>query len=99
MEHFNKLTPAELERLALLMEEMGEAQQIIGKVLRHGYENYHPDDVEKTSNRTLLATEMGHVYAAMQLMVIPQDISGVIIEWSRSKKREKAQRWMHHQQD
>ena len=33
---FNGLTPAEAERLALLMEECGEVVQIIGKVLRHG---------------------------------------------------------------
>jgi hypothetical protein len=54
MDHFNRLTPAEAERLALLLEELGEAQQIIGKILRHGYESYHPDDPE-TTNRTLLA--------------------------------------------
>jgi len=94
---FNQLSPAQAERLALLMEEMGEAQQIIGKILRHGYDNYHPRDPEKTTNRTLLATEMGHVYCAMQLLVIPQDISGLIIELSRSEKREKVQQWMHHQ--
>lgn len=95
--HFNGLTPGEAERLALLLEEMGEAQQIIGKVLRHGYQSYHPDDPEKTTNRALLAKEMGHVYAAMQLMVIQQDISGMLIEWSRSEKRGKVGRWMHHQ--
>jgi hypothetical protein len=91
------LTPAETERLALLMEEMGEAQQMIGKILRHGYESYHPDDPEKTTNRSLLAREMGHVWAAMQLMIIPQDISGNIIEWSRAEKRETVKRWLHHQ--
>lgn len=36
MEHFNQLSPAEAERLALLSEELGEAQQAIGKILRHG---------------------------------------------------------------
>ena len=34
---FNELSPAEVERLAILAEEMGEAIQVIGKVLRHGY--------------------------------------------------------------
>lgn len=33
-DHFNGLTPAEAERLALLLEELGEAQQAIGKILR-----------------------------------------------------------------
>lgn len=36
-EPFNDLSNAELERLALLLEELGEAQQVIGKILRHGY--------------------------------------------------------------
>lgn len=98
MEHFNKLRPAEAERLAILMEEMGEAQQIIGKILRHGYDSYHPADPEKTSNRTLLATEMGHVWCATQMLVIPQDISGMILEFSRGEKHEKVKRWTHHQQ-
>ena len=42
MKHFNQLTPAEAERLALLLEELGEAQQAIGKILRHGYASTHP---------------------------------------------------------
>jgi hypothetical protein len=41
-QHFNGLTPAEAERLALLAEECGEVIQAIGKVLRHGYESRHP---------------------------------------------------------
>lgn len=42
-QHFNQLTPAEAERLALLAEECGEVIQAIGKILRHGYESRHPD--------------------------------------------------------
>jgi hypothetical protein len=37
---FNQLTDAEAERLALLAEECGEVVQVIGKILRHGYESY-----------------------------------------------------------
>ena len=37
------LTLSRLERLALLLEELGEAQQVIGKILRHGYDSRHPD--------------------------------------------------------
>lgn len=59
MDHYNKLTPAETERLAHLLEELGEAQQIIGKILRHGYDNYHPDDPNKTTNRSMLAADKG----------------------------------------
>ena len=35
---FNKLSDAETERLAILAEEMGEAQQAIGKIIRHARE-------------------------------------------------------------
>jgi hypothetical protein len=94
---FNKLSPAEAERLSFLMEEMGEALQIIGKIFRHGYDNYHPDDPEKTCNRILLSKELGHVYCALQLLVIPQDISGFILEMSRADKRKSVKKWMHHQ--
>lgn len=34
---FNGLSPAEVERLALLAEECGEVIQTVGKILRHGY--------------------------------------------------------------
>lgn len=34
---FNQLTNAQAERLHILLEELGEAQQAIGKILRHGY--------------------------------------------------------------
>lgn len=49
---FNELNPAQVELLALLAEEMGEAIQAIGKVLRHGYESYHP--VTEDGNRESL---------------------------------------------
>ena len=97
MAHFNQLKPAEAERLALLLEEMGEAQQVIGKILRHGYDSCHPDDREKTSNRALLAKEIGHVFAATLMLLKCQDISGEILDRSRQEKREKVKQWMHHQ--
>mgnify|MGYP000267583300 CR=1 FL=1 len=97
MKHYNQLTPAEDERLALLLEEMGEAQQVIGKILRHGYENYHPDDPKRTSNRVLLAQELGHVFAATQMLAVPEDIDEIVLEWSRQEKLEKGKKWMRHQ--
>lgn len=66
MEHFNQLTPAEAERLALLAEECGEVIRAIGKVLRHGYENTHPDG--GPTNREALESECGDVYHAMLRM-------------------------------
>lgn len=64
MEHFNRLTPAEAERLALLAEECGEVIQAIGKVLRHGFESTHPDG--GPTNRESLERECGDVYHARE---------------------------------
>lgn len=51
------MTEAELERLAMLSEECGEIVQIIGKIIRHGYFSYHPDE-PTVSNKTLLENEI-----------------------------------------
>lgn len=52
MKFSNNLSDAELERLAYLAEECGEVQQIIGKIIRHGYESYSPNDPEKQLTET-----------------------------------------------
>jgi hypothetical protein len=67
MKHFNQLTPAQAERLAMLAEECGEVIQIVGKILRHGYESYHPANPRLT-NRDLLAKELRDVNAVLQVM-------------------------------
>lgn len=97
MKHFNELTPGEAERLALLLEEMGEAQQIIGKVLRHGYECYSPDDPARTTNRRLLEKELGDVLAAFDLIVTAQDIEASRVEAHRAQKHLKVRQYLHHQ--
>ena len=66
-EHFNKLSPAEAERLAMLAEECGEIIQVVGKILRHGYESYHPQNPHET-NRDLLANEVCDLLAVVQMM-------------------------------
>ena len=55
-DHFNGLTPAEAERLAMLAEECGEVIQMVGKILRHGYDSYHPAD-PNTTNKQLLGRD------------------------------------------
>lgn len=67
MQQLNQLTPAEAERLALLAEEMGEAVQAIGKILRHGYESRHPDG--GPTNREVLEREVTDVFFAANLLV------------------------------
>lgn len=69
------LTNAELERLAMLSEEAGEITQIIGKILRHGYESFHPARPQET-NRALLTREVCDLRAIYSLMVHEGDFLG-----------------------
>ena len=95
MNHFNKLTPAEAERLALLAEECGELVQAIGKVLRHGYENHHPDG--GPTNRQAVERECGDVYHAIFKLVAALDITGHGLAESAGHKARNVSRYMHHQ--
>lgn len=40
------LTPAQAERLEMLAEEAAEVVQACTKILRHGYDSYHPDHLD-----------------------------------------------------
>ena len=96
--HFNKLSPAESERLALLIEEMAETQQIACKILRHGYASYNPDECGPT-NRGLLEKEIGHAQAAISMMQSAGDIIANTVEHYKDKKLESVKQWLHHQED
>lgn len=96
MGNFNKLTSAETERLALLLEELGEAQQAIGKILRHGYESKNPDDVNSITNRQALEREIGDVIASVQLMEQASDLSSITISERVEVKLEKVKLYFHH---
>lgn len=95
MEHFNKLTPAEAERLAMLAEEAGEIVQIVGKILRHGYDNHHPDNPAVT-NRKLLEKEINDLVTVITMMegeIAP--IYGMDTEALIKRKL----RYAHHQEE
>jgi len=94
MEHFNRLTPAEAERLALLAEEMGEAIQAIGKVLRHGYESTHPEG--GPTNREELEHECGDVRHAMIRLCDAGDLDKQRIHDCADMKAKTVSRYMHH---
>ena len=73
MDHFNKLTPAEAERLAILAEECGEVIQVIGKILRHGYDSYHPDQQGtkpelRFTNRKALGAELCDLFSVADII-------------------------------
>ena len=95
--HFNDLTPAEDERLAYLMEECGEAIQIIGKIMRHGYESYNPHKPELGSNRSLLQNELGDVLRAIRMLADAGDLDRRALD--QLEMRDPPQQYMHHQND
>lgn len=101
MQHFNKLTPAEAERLAMLAEECGEVVQVIGKILRHGYESYHPKDLFNgypkpgaETNRDLLANEVCDLLAVVQMMEADFNVGGGLDPDNAIAKK---MRFAHHQ--
>lgn len=93
----NELTAAETERLSILAEEMGEAIQAIGKILRHGYESYNPYDPEHTTNREVLEKEMGDVADALLRLEDNNDIDGEMVEHHMVAKGLKIEKYLHHQ--
>ncbi|QBJ04542.1 nucleoside triphosphate pyrophosphohydrolase [Pseudomonas phage Lana] len=99
--HFNELTPAQAERLAILAEEMGEAIQIIGKILRHGYDSFNPDSLDIRTNRQYLHDELTDVEAAITM--IGRDIPELYSEPAHDKAVNLAMlkklSWSHHQGD
>ncbi len=92
---FNKLTPAEVERLALLAEEMGEAIQAIGKILRHGFALHHPDG--GPTNREMLERECGDVLCLIDFLCIAGDMKHDRVISGRYRKAVTMQPYLHHQ--
>ena len=98
-EHFNKLTPAEDERLALLIEECGEVIQIAAKILRHGYSSVNPllPEEDQVQNRNALEKELGHVMNAIYFLADSGDVHYVMVDEERRKKARSIAKWLHHQ--
>jgi len=95
---YSKVSPAELERLAMLAEEAGEIAQAVGKILRHGYESFHPDNPSVT-NRGLLENEIADLHAVQLMMEEKGDIEDLSPQASDAvgDAMEKKMRFTHHQ--
>lgn len=94
----NELTDAEIERLAILSEELGEAQQCIGKIIRHGYESYNPVVDNGMTNRRELERECGDIYEAILMLCHARDISDAAVNRCQAKKHISIRKWLHHQE-
>lgn len=106
MDNFNNLSPAQTERLSILSEELGEAVQAVGKILRHGYNSANPVKytllstgalVENLDNREQLEVELGDVLFAIQQMVKADDIWQTNINKRKKAKATKIIPYLHHQ--
>ena len=95
MEHFNNLSPKQAELLAMLAEEAGEIIQVVGKILRHGLDSYHPDDPE-TTNSMLLTKELTDLAAVCMAMRFAGMIGASTAE-AISAAYDKKLRYAHHQ--
>lgn len=60
------MTPAQHERLAMLGEESAEICQMVGKIMRFGFESRHPDG--GPTNRDLLIGEIEDLLAVLHMM-------------------------------
>ena len=89
------LSDAEHERLALLAEECAEVIQVVGKILRHGYESTHPDG--GPNNRSLLAKEIGDMQLATQLCIDAKDFDNEEMLQSLERKVLSVQKYLHFQ--
>ena len=95
MKSFNKLSPSQIERLAILAEECGETVQAAMKVLRRGYDRKHPRKPGPT-NRGHLEEEIGNVLNAIEMMVEAGDVRSKKIKASLESKRERVKRYLYH---
>lgn len=95
--HFNALSPSEAERLALVTEEMAEAIQIIGKIMRHGFDSSNPTVKGGETNREALTRELGDVLHSIYRLGEAGDVQMDAIEERESQKRVSIVKWLHHQ--
>src|SRR3954468_7860021 len=105
-QQFNNLSAAQAERLAILSEELGEAVQAVGKILRHGFKSLNPikyvlqgdgTEIENYDNRQNLEIELGDVLFAMQQMLSAGDLSKSNINKRKRAKAKKIVPYLHHQ--
>lgn len=93
----NYLDDHEIERLAILAEEAGEFIQAIGKILRHGYDSFHPDKPLDGDNRDHLCQELGDLRYIVNFMEHRGDFDGTTVDAYCSVAADKKPKYMHHQ--
>ena len=96
------MNKAQIERIHLVVEEMGEAIQAAMKALRHGYDKRHPSAPPLCTNKWELEDELGNVRAAMIFLCENGDLSKEHIHESANHKLKYMYRrgeYLYHQAD
>lgn len=96
---FNKLSPSELERLAVLSGELNEAAGVVAKILRYGYEASNPFDPSGETNREALERELGDVANGIRMLCVAGDLAADRITAWAAEKQQTIGKWLHHQSD
>jgi len=94
---FNNLSPAQAERLDLVTEEMGEVLHAIGKIKRHGYNSFNPNDILSNSNKQNLEEKLGHLLYAINLLSLYGEVWQSRIDDYQYCRENTIKQWMHHQ--
>ena len=95
------VTQEEAERLHILAEESAEIIQIVGKILRFGYESSNPlkavGKIPARSNRSLLEMELGHHLQIKTMMLQAGDMRAHNIILAAELKHHDIGHWLRHQ--
>lgn len=91
-----QLTLAEYERLAIISEECAEVQQVIGKILRHGFDSYSPKDETKETNREKLARELGDLALIVSFSGKQGDYDRKMMVEQTKNKVDKINKYLHY---
>jgi hypothetical protein len=89
------LTPAQQERLAILIEEAAEVIQVGGKILRHGYFATDSDRM-LYDNKSDLAKEVGQLQHAIRMILRAEDIDEKVALTSFHEKAHSIKKYLHH---
>lgn len=92
----NNLTEAEIERIAKLIEECAEVQQVLAKILKWGYEHKKPDTLY--TNRYVLTEELADLENAVRLLVKYEDVQSVVISQMKFNKIARINKHLIHNQ-
>ena len=87
------VSPAQMERLTFLIEECSEVIKEATKIMRFGFDSFHPDDPQRETNRYRLMREMADLEAAYEILVDAGDgdpMNLVLIDMSRGRKLSRA---------